>query len=59
MKSRYSTTPSGERLDDADIPTQWGHINCKTVERGVNKLQTRIAKAIRLKSNRCPIQKGL
>ncbi len=59
MNARYSTTPSGERLAGADIPIQWGHINCKTVDRGINKLQTRIAKAVRLKSNRCPIQKGL
>jgi trehalose utilization protein len=59
MKAGYSTTPSGERLADADIPIQWGHINWKTVDRGVNKLQTRIAKAVRLKPNRCPIQKGL
>ncbi len=44
----YSTTPSGERLADADIPIQWGYINWKTVDRGVNKLQTRIAKAVRL-----------
>jgi len=49
MKARYSTTPSGERLADADIPIQWVHINWKTVGRGVNKLQTRIAKAVRLK----------
>jgi hypothetical protein len=59
MKAGYSTTSSGERLDDADIPIQWGHINWKTVDRGINKLQARIAKAVRLKSNRCLIQKGL
>jgi hypothetical protein len=59
LKARYSTTPSGERLADSDLPLQWRYINWKTVERRVKRLQTRIAKAVRLKSNRCPIQKGL
>jgi RNA-directed DNA polymerase len=48
MNVRYSTTPSGERLTDDGNLIQWQHIDWKTVEKNVNKLQTRIAKAVKL-----------
>jgi nicotinate-nucleotide pyrophosphorylase (carboxylating)/molybdenum transport protein len=48
MNVRYSTTPSGERLTYAGNSIQWQHIDWKTVEKNVNKLQTRIAKAVKL-----------
>ena len=49
MNARHSTTPSGERLADNSIPTKWEQINWKTVEKNVNRLQTRIVKAVRQK----------
>ena len=48
MNAGYSTTPSGERLADNSIP-KWEKIDWKTVENNVNKLQTRIVKAVRQK----------
>ncbi len=50
MNARHSTTPSGERLVDNSIPIKWEQINWKTVEKNVNKLQTRIVKAVRQKN---------
>ena len=49
MNVRNSTTPLGERLTDAGNLTQWKYIDWKIVETNVNKLQTRIAKAVRQK----------
>jgi len=49
MNAGYSTAPSGERLADKSIPIKWEQIDWKTVEKNVNKLQTRIVKAVRQK----------
>ncbi|WP_342305373.1 group II intron reverse transcriptase/maturase [Methanolobus sp. ZRKC5] len=47
MNVRYSTTLSGEKLTDIRHSLQWDFIDWKKVEWNVNKLQTRIAKAVR------------
>ncbi|MCS3924951.1 group II intron reverse transcriptase/maturase, partial [Methanosalsum natronophilum] len=47
MNTRYSKTPLSERLVDRPTPVKWEHINWKSVEHNVNKLQTRIVKAVR------------
>jgi len=43
----HSTTPKGEKLTNAQLKTQWNNINWEEVEKHVNRLQTRIAKAIK------------
>jgi len=53
-----SITPvKGERLTDIQPKFRWTDIAWKKVETHVNRLQTRITKAVKL--NCCPIQKGL
>ena len=47
MNVSYSTIPSGERLTDVKYPLKWEDIDWKTVNEKVNKLQTRITKAVR------------
>ncbi|WP_321417538.1 reverse transcriptase N-terminal domain-containing protein [uncultured Methanomethylovorans sp.] len=47
MNVSYSTIPSGERLTDVKYSLKWEDIDWKTVNEKVNKLQTRIAKAVR------------
>jgi RNA-directed DNA polymerase len=46
MNVSYSTTPQGERLIDARISLNWNTINWKKVTKSVNRLQTRITKAV-------------
>ena len=58
LKAGYSTTPSGERLTDTRNLIQGEHINWKTVEENVNKLQTRIAKAVRQSQTAARYRKG-
>ena len=58
MNVRSSITPiKGERLTDIQPKFRWTDIDWKKVEKHVNRLQTRITKAV--KPNCCPIQKGL
>ena len=45
---RYSITPlKGERLTDKRPKLQWTNVNWEKVEEHVNRLQTRIAKAVK------------
>ena len=46
MNVSNSITPQGERLTDIRHNFQWKDINWDTVIKGVNKLQTRITKAV-------------
>jgi RNA-directed DNA polymerase len=43
----YSTTPKSERLRDTRRKLQWNNIDWSTVYKSVNRLQTRIAKAVK------------
>lgn len=47
MNVSHSTTPKGEKLTNTQLRDQWNNIDWKTVEEFVNRLQTRIAKAVR------------
>lgn len=47
MSASHSITPKGEKLADAQLEDQWNNIDWKKVEKHVNRLQTRIAKAVK------------
>jgi RNA-directed DNA polymerase len=47
MKVRNSTTPQGEKLTNMQLRNQWNNILWKKVEKHVNRLQVRIAKAVK------------
>ncbi len=47
MNVRHSITPKGEKLTNAHLKIQWNNINWWEVEKHVNRLQTRIAKAVK------------
>jgi len=47
VNSRISITPQGEKLENMQLKDQWNSIDWKKVEKHVNRLQTRIAKAVR------------
>ena len=49
MKVSHSTTPQGEKLTNVKLKSQWNSIDWKEVEEHVNRLQTRIAKAVKNK----------
>ncbi|NOR77325.1 MAG: hypothetical protein GQ523_02580 [Methanophagales archaeon] len=55
--SSLITPLKGERLTDILPKFRWTDIAWKKAETHVNRLQTRITKAV--KPNCCPIQKGL
>ncbi len=46
MNARPSTTPQGEKLANAQLENQWIEIDWKKAEKLVNRLQSRIAKAV-------------
>ena len=48
MNVSHSITPKGEKLTNTQLGDQWNNINWKIVEKFVNRLQTRIAKAVRM-----------
>ncbi len=45
VNSRISSTPQGEKLENIRPEDQWNNIDWKIVEKHVNRVQTRIAKA--------------
>ncbi len=45
VNPRISITPQGEKLENIHLEDQWNNIDWKKVEKHVNRLQTRIAKA--------------
>ncbi len=47
MKVSRSITPQGEKLTNVKLKSQWNSIDWKKVEEHVNRLQTRIAKAVK------------
>ncbi len=47
VNSRISITPQGEKLENIHFKDQWNNINWKKVEKHVNRLQARIAKAVK------------
>jgi len=47
VNSRISITPQGEKLENMQLNDQWSNIDWKKVEKHVNRLQTRIAKAVK------------
>jgi len=47
MNSRVSITPQGEKLENMRLDKQWDNIDWKKVEKHVNRLQTRIAEAVK------------
>ena len=47
MNSRISNTPQGEKLENIKLEDQWNNIDWKKVEIHVNRLQARIAKAVK------------
>ncbi|MCJ7721303.1 group II intron reverse transcriptase/maturase, partial [Candidatus Bathyarchaeota archaeon] len=47
MNSRISITPQGEKLENIQLEDQWNNIDWKKVEKHVNRLQARIAKAVK------------
>jgi len=47
MNVSHSITPQGEKLTNMKLKNQWIYIDWKKVEKHVNRLQTRIAKAVR------------
>lgn len=47
MNVSHSITLKGEKLTNAQLKTQWNNINWREVEKHVNRLQTRIAKAVK------------
>jgi RNA-directed DNA polymerase len=46
MNVSYSTTPKGEKLIDMKLNLQWNDIDWRKVEENVNRMQTRITKAV-------------
>jgi RNA-directed DNA polymerase len=46
MNVSHSTTPKGEKLTNTQLKNQWNNIDWKTAEKFVNRLQSRIAKAV-------------
>jgi RNA-directed DNA polymerase len=46
MNISYSTTPKSERLIDTRLDPEWTNIDWKKVENSINRLQTRITKAV-------------
>ena len=46
MNISYSTTPKSERLIDTRLDPGWTNIDWKKVENSINRLQTRITKAV-------------
>jgi len=46
MNIQHSTTSHDEKRTDKDFATQWNSIHWKDVKDHVNRLQTRIAKAV-------------
>jgi hypothetical protein len=42
MNARISITSADEKLANKQLKNQWSHINWKTVEKHVNRLQVRI-----------------
>src|SRR3990170_177698 len=47
VNSRISITPQGEKLENMRLEDQWNNIDWKIVEKHVNRLQARIAKAVK------------
>ena len=47
VNSRNSITSQGEKLENMQLEDQWNNIDWKKVEKHVNRLQTRIAKAVK------------
>jgi RNA-directed DNA polymerase len=47
VNSRISITPQGEKLENMQLEDQWNNIHWKKVEKHVNRLQARIAKAVK------------
>jgi RNA-directed DNA polymerase len=47
MNSRISITPQGEKLENIQLEDQWNSIDWMKVEKHVNRLQVRIAKAVK------------
>jgi len=47
VNSRISITPQGEKLENIKLEDQWNNIDWKKVEKHVNRLQARIAKAVK------------
>jgi RNA-directed DNA polymerase len=47
MNVQHSTTSYDEKRTDKDLATQWNSIHWKVVKDNVNRLQTRIAKAVK------------
>jgi RNA-directed DNA polymerase len=47
MNVSHSTTPKGEKLADNQLRIQWNNIDWRNVEKHVNRLQIRIAKAVK------------
>jgi RNA-directed DNA polymerase len=46
MNVQHSITPQSEKRTDRDLTRKWTSIDWKSVEEFVNRLQTRIAKAV-------------
>ena len=46
MNARYSITSKDENLTNGQLKNQWNKIDWEKVEKHVNRLQTRIAKAV-------------
>ncbi len=46
MNVLHSTTPLSEKRTDRELSRKWNSINWKSVKESVNRLQTRIAKAL-------------
>jgi RNA-directed DNA polymerase len=46
MNVQHSTTSHDEKRTDKDLATQWNSIHWKDVKDHVNRMQTRIAKAV-------------
>jgi RNA-directed DNA polymerase len=47
VKVSHSITPQGEKLTNVKLKSQWNSFDWKKVEEHVNRLQTRIAKAVK------------
>ena len=47
MNVSHSITPQGEKLTNVKLKSQWNSFDWKKVEEHVNRLQTRIAKAVK------------
>jgi RNA-directed DNA polymerase len=48
MKVSHSITPKGEKLTNVELKSQWNSIDWNKVEEHVNRLQARIAKAVKM-----------